>query len=49
MLRRVRLRFRSIVLRRQLEREMHEEMTEHLGRSTERFVGRGLSVDDARR
>jgi len=49
MLDRVRLRIRSVVLRRRLEREMQEEMAGHLERSTERLMARGLSAEEARR
>ena len=49
MLHRVRLRLRSILMRRRLEREMQEEMAEHIDRSTARLVARGLSAEEARR
>ena len=39
----------SVLLRRRLEREMQAEMAEHLARSTERLVARGLSPEAARR
>ncbi|MBL8981191.1 MAG: ABC transporter permease, partial [Gemmatimonadetes bacterium] len=40
---------RAVVLRRRLDREMQAEMADHLHRSTERLMARGLSADDARR
>src|SRR3712207_4456902 len=43
------LRVRSALLRRRLEREMQEEMAEHLRRSTERLMGRGMTPEAARR
>jgi predicted permease len=49
MLQRVRLRLRSLVLRRRLEREMREEMAEHLERATARLTARGLAPEAARR
>jgi predicted permease len=49
MFNRVRLWLRSALLRRRLEREMQEEMSGHLERSTARLVARGLSADEARR
>ena len=49
MLTRLRLRLRSVLLRRRLEREMQEEMGGHLDRATERLVARGLAPDEARR
>jgi putative ABC transport system permease protein len=49
MIRRALLHVRSVLLRRRLEREMQEEMAEHLERATARFMSRGLSADDARR
>ncbi|HEX4684857.1 MAG TPA: ABC transporter permease, partial [Gemmatimonadaceae bacterium] len=42
------LRLRAIVARRALERDMREEMAEHLERATERFMARGMSAADAR-
>jgi predicted permease len=49
MLNRLRLWIRSNVLRRRLEREMRQEMADHLDRSTARLMARGLSEDAARR
>lgn len=43
-----RLRLRAIVARRRLERDMQEEMREHLVRATERFMARGMCERDAR-
>ena len=43
-----RLRLRAIVRRRALERDMQEEMREHLARATERLMARGMSERDAR-
>lgn len=48
MLNRVRLWIRSVVLRRRLEREMQDEMAEHLDQSTARLIARGLSPEEAR-
>jgi putative ABC transport system permease protein len=42
------LRLRAVVARRALERDMQEEMREHLERTTERYVARGMSPADAR-
>ena len=39
---------RSVLFRRRLEREMNEEMSTHLQRSTERFRTGGLSAEEAR-
>src|SRR5688572_12561861 len=39
---------RALVRRGALEREMREEMKEHLERAAERLMRRGLSADDAR-
>ena len=44
-----RLRVRSLLLRRRLEREMQDEMAEHLERAAARLVARGLSAEEARR
>ena len=41
-------RARAVVARRALERDMQEEMHEHLERAAERFVARGMSPADAR-
>src|ERR671933_1095305 len=41
-------RLRAVVARRALERDMQEEMREHLERAAERFVARGMSPADAR-
>ena len=49
MLNRARLWLRSVVLRRRVEREMHEEMTEHLQQAAARLMARGLSPDEAAR
>ena len=49
MLDHLRARLRAVVLRRRLEREMQEEMAEHLRRSTERLAARGLPPHEARR
>src|SRR5688500_13666506 len=46
---RARLWLRSVALRRRLERDMQEEMTEHLERATARLMARGLSAEDAAR
>jgi hypothetical protein len=40
---------RSFFLHRRLEREMQDEMRQHLDRATERLMARGLSAEDARR
>jgi hypothetical protein len=40
---------RAIVFRRRFEREMREEMAQHLERSTMRLTARGLEAEDARR
>jgi hypothetical protein len=48
-LRRVRVWLRSLLLRRRLEREMQEEMGQHLERATARRVARGLPPEEARR
>ena len=42
------LRLRAIVARRALERDMLEEMNEHLDRATERYRARGMSPAEAR-
>jgi predicted permease len=42
------LRVRAVVARRALERDMQEEMREHLERATERYAARGMSPADAR-
>src|SRR5688500_15359867 len=44
----VMLRLRAILARRALERDMQDEMREHLERATERYVARGMSPADAR-
>jgi predicted permease len=46
--RRILQRIRAVLRRRTLENEMQAELREHLDRATERFVARGMSVDDAR-
>ncbi|HSK18330.1 MAG TPA: ABC transporter permease [Longimicrobiales bacterium] len=48
MLNRMRLWLRANLLRRRMEREMREEMSAHIERSTERLVKRGMSLDEAR-
>jgi predicted permease len=40
---------RDLLRRRRLERDMQEEMRQHLERATERFEARGLSPEEARR
>jgi len=45
----VRHRLRAVFRRARLEREMADEIGEHLARATERFRARGLSEADARR
>ena len=47
-IRRALLRLRAIVGRRGLENDMQTEMREHLERTTERLVARGMSIEDAR-
>ena len=47
MLKRAYLWLRSVVLRRRLEREMKEEMAEHLERSRARLMARGVSAAEA--
>ena len=42
------LRLRAVLARRALERDMQEEMHDHLERATERYVARGMSPADAR-
>jgi hypothetical protein len=42
-------RLRSLFLRRRLERDMQEEMRQHLERASERLVARGFSPEEARR
>lgn len=49
MLNRLRLWLRSNVLRRRMEREMREEMSAHIDRSTERLIARGMTQEDAQR
>ena len=49
MLDRMRLWLRAIMLRRRLEREMQEEIAQHLDRATRRLITRGHSVSEARR
>lgn len=49
MLKRAVLWIRSNLFRRRYEREMREEMQEHLDRATRRLMGRGLPVEEARR
>lgn len=48
MLHRLALWLRSHLLRRRIERDMQDEMAEHLDRSTARLVARGMSARDAR-
>jgi predicted permease len=45
----LRLRFRSLFRRAQVEQELEDELRFHLDQLTARHVERGLSVDDARR
>ncbi|HEY7500345.1 MAG TPA: ABC transporter permease [Vicinamibacterales bacterium] len=47
--RRFRLWLRSLVLRRRLERELHDEMAAHLAADTERWIALGLTPEEARR
>ena len=49
MLNRARLWLRAVVLRSRVEREMQDEMADHLRQSTARLVARGLPADEARR
>jgi predicted permease len=49
MIRRALLRIRSALLRRRHEREMQEEMAEHLERATARLRARGMPPAEARR
>ena len=49
MIQRVRLWLRLLVTPGYLEREMDEEMSMHIDRATERYLGRGVSLDEARR
>src|SRR6476660_7308793 len=44
---RITKRLRASTARARLEREMHEEMQEHIAQATERFRARGLSDGDA--
>ena len=46
---RLTLWLRSVLLRRRLERDMREEMGDHLERASARLMERGLSASDARR
>ncbi len=48
-LNRVRLWCRALLFRRRLDREMRDEMSAHLARSTADGIARGLSPDEARR
>lgn len=48
-MRRLRRWLRALFLHERLEREMQEEMRQHLDRATERMMARGLSEDEARR
>jgi putative ABC transport system permease protein len=48
LLKRAYLRLRAIVGRGTLENEMQSEMRLHLERATERYMARGMSLDDAR-
>ena len=43
------LAFRSLFLHRRREREMQEEMSQHLELATERLLARGMSPEEARR
>lgn len=47
-IRRAMLRLRAVVGRGALERDMRAEMQEHLDRATERYLARGMSLQDAR-
>ena len=49
MLNRVRLWVRSILPPSRLEREMQDEMAEHIERAAARLMARGLSAEEARR
>ena len=46
---RIYLRFRSVFMRRRLEREMREEMAAHIASATARNIERGMSPADAAR
>lgn len=48
MIARILLWLRSFVLRKRLEREMQTEMAQHIERSTERLIARGISPKEAR-
>ena len=48
MLHRLALWLRSNLLRRRIERDMQDEMAQHLERSTQRLMARGMSARDAR-
>ncbi|MGH7676991.1 MAG: ABC transporter permease, partial [Gemmatimonadaceae bacterium] len=48
LVRRVILRLRAILFRRDLDDDMQAEMRQHLERATERYVARGLAESDAR-
>ena len=48
LLNRALLRLRAIFGRRTLENEMQSEMRQHLERATERYLSRGMSLDEAR-
>ena len=39
---------RSLLLHRRLDREMHDEMRQHLDRATERLMARGMPAEEAR-
>ena len=43
------LRLRSLFRRRQADRELEDELRDHLERQTEEYVAKGLSPKEARR
>jgi putative ABC transport system permease protein len=45
---RLRAWMRALLRRDAVDREMHDELRDHIDRATERLVARGLSLDDAR-
>ena len=49
MLNRFRLWLRAVFFGRRLDREMQDEMAEHLARSTERWLALGMTAEEARR
>ena len=48
-MRRLLLRFRSVLMRSRLEREMRDEMSSHIEQATARNIARGMLPDDAAR